>query len=294
MELVANVDQWISQVTKANDGDNRDAANIAISVEGLADRTFHLYTHSLLDTTAKPAGNLGTWDFGISSGVLFKGEVTFTPTSNVFFSNSGDVTFASTPSFLAGLSATSGTVAISTTANLSGTTTLSGTTNLSGLTTIVGASNRMKLTARSVTRKLNLAKARFGIMFFDGTVGQSPLYNEATAAVLVKVDTSGSVTPLEVSFPVEIPHGCALNTISVTHTGDATVQFILRRNTTSIGAIGATTAAGTSAMSLGGVTIDNETNVYTLVMEVSTASGFKTRQLESVVLTYTVSEYDEG
>lgn len=131
-------------------------------------------------------------------------------------------------------------------------------------------------------------------MFFGGTVGQTPEYNEANASVVVKVDSVGPTTPIDVSFPIEIPNGCLIDSISATHIGDATVQYVLRRNTSSIGAIGATASPGTGTMPLGGIAIDNAANVYTLVMEVSTPSGFKVCELESVSLTYTVSEYDEG
>lgn len=303
MELIANVDQWVENVTKVNDGDSRDAENHNVGQEGLADRTFHTYTHCILDTTARPAGNGGTFDFNSSSFILFKGAVTFTPTSTTIFSFGSTLGFSNTPTFSFGFNAVGGTVTVSTPAVLSGstttissaTTTLSGTeVNISGVATIVGSTRRLRLTPRSVTRKLNLAKARFGIMFFDGSVGQSPLYNEANASVVVKVDSVGPVTPIDVSFPIEIPNGCLLDSISVTHIGDATVQYVLRRNSTSIGGIGATASPGTGVMPIGGITIDNSVNVYTIIAQVSTPGGFKVCEIESMSLTYTVSEYDEA
>lgn len=294
MELVPNVDQWISQVTKANDGDNRDAANIAIAVEGLADRTFHLYTHTLLDTTAKPAGNLGTWDFGETSNVLFKGGVTFTPTSTVFFSNSGSTTFANTPSFVSGFSAsTSGTVAISVAANLSGTTTLSGATDMSGVTTIVGSGNRLKLTTRTVERVHNFASASFGDQL--RTIGASfiltPIHVESTNTIDFSVDSTGANNQV-VTFPLDIPHGCTLQSIDVEFSGNANVMFLLKRNVTAIGAV-VNPTPGSFSMTLN-VPIDKSVNSYSLAVRASSPSGAKTLSLIEVKTRCLVSEYDEG
>lgn len=63
MEAIPNVNQWVETLQKAQDGDERDAANQNTPVEGLADRTFYLKTNSALSTAANPSGNSGSFVF---------------------------------------------------------------------------------------------------------------------------------------------------------------------------------------------------------------------------------------
>jgi len=84
VENIANVDQWVEILQKQNDGDSRDAANPNVTSEGLADRTTHLYTHSVLDVSARPTGNPGNFLFndalqlGPSGSISYAAAKTYT------------------------------------------------------------------------------------------------------------------------------------------------------------------------------------------------------------------------
>jgi hypothetical protein len=302
MELVTNVDQWISQVTKANDGDNRDASNIAISVEGLSDRTYHLYTHALLDTTAKPAGNGGAWDFGTSSNILFKGGVTFTPTSTVFFSSGGDVTLSSTPKLNAGMTVTSGTVSVAGAATLSGATTISGAATLSGATTTIssptttlsGAGNKLKLTPRSVTRKITAASGVAEAIYSDSGVyitNQSPKFLGNTESLIFQIPASSPLQTFNV--PLELPHGCKLTNVSVAWSGTCQFSAIVRRNGSSVGGE-TTTTNGTVSLTFD-LDVNRATESFAIELTcVRTAAINQQATIGAIFATYEVSEYDEG
>lgn len=304
MELVPNVDQWISQVTKANDGDNRDAANIAIAVEGLADRTFHTYTHALLDTTARPAGNVGTFDFAASSTILFKGSVTFTPTSAAFYSFGGSVGFASTPTFFNGFNATTaGTAAFAIPATFSSTLTASGATTLSGATTTIssatttlsGAGNRLKLTARSVTRKISAAAGIAETIFSDGgayITTQSPKFTGTSEVLLFQIPASSPAQHFNVPFYP--PDGSVLTNVSVTWTGTCEMSVMIRRNGLNIGGGTPTSTPGTISINLTS-TIDRATQSFAIEIKAErTAAANQSATVSTIFTTCSVSEYDEG
>ena len=210
------------------------------------------------------------------------------------------VTFANVPTFSAGLTASGGTTSLSGTITVPGSATFGGTVltngavNFSGTTTIFGAPNKLKCTVRQVIRKLNLANVRFGIMFFAGGIGQSPLYNSTDDVVLMKLETPGAAAQ-DVSFPVDIPHNSVLTRIEVDidATSDAATAIKFFRSTSLVDDIASPAPTGVNVLTMT-ETINRTFNTYRIVVASTSAGGLKTCTINSITLFYNVSEYDEG
>ena len=229
------------------------------------------------------SGTSAQWALG-STCVWYSGAIT---------------TFANVPTFSAGLTVSGGTTSITGTltvpasATFSSTVLTSGAVNFSGTTTIFGAPNKLKCTARQVIRKLNLANVRFGIMYFDAGVGQSPIYIASDDQVLLKLNVGA--TNVGVSFAIELPQSSILTQIDIEidPTSDASTAIDFLRGTTSVDAIAAPAPTGINTLTMS-ETINRTLNTYRLVISSTTVSTFKTCAINSITLYYTVSEYDEG
>lgn len=210
--------------------------------------------------------------------------------------------------------ATVGTLA-ATTANISGTTTtnnlhvtnaatldqtltvagqtdLAGPTNLSGVTTVVGASNRLKVTQRTVTKVVPAA--------------QVVAVSNGSHTSLSKIQGSAGST-MNLVVPIDIPEGAILDFVEVdfsavantnyTITGTIYTRFSGNLIDSNIGTINAAGAyvAGTivgpkNAIALGQATAHSGSSYWAAI-----GATFDTAipSFLQAILTYKVSEYDE-
>lgn len=253
-------------------------------------------THTLTSTVTHASGSSETYASGASltqsAGASWSlagattaasgSTITHASGSTETWSAGAVATFTAVPTFTNGLSATGGT------------TTFSSTVHMSGTTTITGGTNRLKLTSRLVQRRVNLADVRFGLMYFGGGIGQSPLYNASDDLILMKLETPGSASQ-GVSLPLDIPNNATLTRVEVDidALSDADISLALRRNATTFASIAAPAPTGVNVLTVSEL-INRAASSYRLVISAESSGGFKIASINSVVMFYAVDEYDEG
>lgn len=183
------------------------------------------------------------------------------------------VTFTSVPTLGNGFTASAGT------SSIAGTLNVSATANFSGTTTLTGSSNRLKLTSRSVTKRLVLSRA---LVIASG----SPVsFNYDTANDTVEIG-SGTTIILD----LDIPNNAVVTEIEYTWTGTGNTQAAFRANAAVVTGIASHSSPGTYTISAT-ETILRATTSYRFTF---TETASNVPKLTSVFVTYTVTEYSEG
>lgn len=183
------------------------------------------------------------------------------------------VTFASVPTLGNGFTASAGT------SSIAGTLNVSATANFSGTTTITGASNRLKLTPRSRDKRLVLSRA----LVIGAGVPINFNYDITSDTVEIGSGTT-------IILDLDLPNGSTLTGIEYTWTGTGDVDAAVRANAVILGGVQSTTSPGTYTISTTENMLRDTTSYRFTFAETST----NIPKLTKVVVTYTVSEYDEG
>lgn len=193
------------------------------------------------------------------------------------FSGGGTTTFSNTPSFSAGFNVNGGTATFG----------ASSIINLAGTATVTGASNRLKLTPRAITKFYSPSTANPDYYSFNGGTDSSPAILPSTGLAILKAWTGASQSLV---LTIQAPNNSVMTSVRATWNGSgSTVRVEAFRTTSSLGFV-QDSVSGTKTI-VTSETIDNSTHTYRLV--VTRVSGPDITWIDASA-TFVVSEYAEG